>query len=182
MNLTATARHFETTPELMSFADNRIRKLKRFWDQILDVHVIMSVEKFRHIAEVKVHVGGHDFSAKEESDDMYSSIDKAARNLEKQMKKFKGKLVLNAHKHGKTPILKSETPEKVINSGSLGTVAGLQVVEEVPRDVQEYTVEQAIVVLEEEGLNFLLFNGKESGKLSLVYKRPDGHYGLLEKF
>jgi putative sigma-54 modulation protein len=181
MELKTTARHFEATPELMTFTDNRMRKLKRFWDQILHVDVIMSVEKFRHIAEVKVHVNGHDFAAKEESDDMYSSIDKAGRNLEKQMKKFKGKLVINAHKHRKGA-LKSETPEKVIHSGSVGTIAGLDVVEEVPRDIHEYTVEEAIVVMEEEGQNFLLFNAKESGKLSLVYKRPDGNYGLLEKF
>jgi putative sigma-54 modulation protein len=181
MNLTTTARHFETTPELLSFTDTRMRKLKRFWDQIINVDVIMSVEKFRHIAEVKVHVNGHDFAAKEESDDMYSSIDRAGKDLERQMKKFKGKLVINAHKHRKG-LLRTETPEKVIHSGSIGTIAGLEVVEEVPRDIHEYTVEEAIVVMEDEGHNFMLFNAKESGKLSLVYKRPDGNYGLLEKF
>jgi putative sigma-54 modulation protein len=181
MKLTTTARHFETTPELIAFTDARMRKLKRFWDQILHVEVIMSVEKFRHLAEVKVHVNGRDFSAKEESDDMYGSIEKAVKNLEKQMKKFKGKLVINAHKHRKG-VLKTETREKVIGSASVGTVAGLEVVEEVPRDIHELTVEEAIIVMEDEGSNFVLFNDKESRKLSLVYKRADGNYGLLEKF
>jgi putative sigma-54 modulation protein len=181
MKLMTTARHFETTPELITFTENRMRKLKRFWDQILNVDVIMSVEKFRHIAEVNIHVNGHDFAAKEESDDMYNSIDKAGRNLEKQMKKFKGKLVINAHKHHKG-VFKTETREKVIHSASLGTVAGLEIVEDVPRDIHEFTVEEAIVTMEEEGHNFMLFNSKESGKLNLVYKRPDGNYGLLEKF
>ena len=181
MKLTTTARHFETTPELIAFTEARMRKLKRFWDQILHVEVIMSVEKFRHIAEVKVHVNGHDFAAKEESDDMYGSIEKSVKNLEKQMKKFKGKLVLNAHGHRKG-ILKTETREKIIGSASVGAVAGLQVDEDVPRDIHEFTVEEAIVVMEEEGHNFVLFNDKESGKLSLVYRRADGNYGLLEKF
>ncbi|MDD4858394.1 MAG: ribosome-associated translation inhibitor RaiA [Candidatus Krumholzibacteria bacterium] len=181
MKLTTTARHFETTPELIAFTDARMRKLKRFWDQILYVDVIMSVEKFRHMAEVKVHVNGHDFSAKEESDDMYSSIEKAVKNLEKQMKKFKGKLVINAHKHRKG-VLKTETREKIIGSASVGAVAGLEVVEDVPRDIHELTVEEAIVLMEDEGGNFVLFNDKESRKLSLVYKRADGNYGLLEKF
>ena len=62
MKLTTTARHFDSTPDLIEYIDNRMRKLKRFWDNILNVDVIMSVEKFRHIAEVKVHVNGHDFA------------------------------------------------------------------------------------------------------------------------
>ena len=181
MKLTTTARHFDATPELVTFTENKVRKLKRYWDQILHVEAIMSVEKFRHIAEIKVHVNGHDFAAKEESDDMYGSIEKSVKNLEKQMKRFKGKLVINAHKHRKG-VLKSETREKVIGSASVGAVSGLEIMEEVPRDIHEFTVEEAIVIMEEEGHNFMLFNSKESGKLSLVYKRSDGNYGLLEKF
>jgi putative sigma-54 modulation protein len=181
MKLTTTARHFEATPELVTYTEGRLRKLKRFWDQILHVDVIMSVEKFRHIAEVNVHVNGHDFAAKEESDDMYSSIDKTARNLEKQMKKLKGKLIINAHKHRKG-VLKAETREKVIGSGSVGAVSGLEIIEDVSHDIHECTVEEAIVVMEDGERNFLLFNNRESGKLSLVYRRPDGNYGLIEKF
>ena len=181
MKLTTTARHFEATPELVTFTENKIRKLKRFWDQILHVEAIMSVEKFRHIAEIKVHVNGHDFAAKEESDDMYGSIEKAVKNLEKQMKKFKGKLVINAHGHRKG-VYKSETREKIIGSASIGTTAGLEVVEEVLHGIPELSVEAAIVLMEDEERNFMLFNNTESGKLSIVYRRADGNYGLLEKF
>jgi len=180
MKLTTTARHFETTPELVAFTDNRLRKLKRFWDQILNVDVIMSVEKFRHIAEVKVHVNGHDFAAKEESDDMYSSIDKSAKNLEKQMKKLKGKLIINTHKHRKGA-RKAEAREKVIGSGSVGAVRGLEIIEDIAHEIHELTVEEAIVIMEDGERNFLLFNNKESGTLNLVYRRPDGNYGLIEK-
>ena len=177
MKLTTTARHFEATPELVEYAESRMRKLKRFWDQIIHVDLIMSVEKFRHIAEVNVHVNGHDFAAKEESDDMYGSIDKTAKNLEKQMKKLKGKLIINSHKHRK-----GETREKVIGSGSIGAVTGLETIEDISRDVHDLTVEEAIVLMEDGEHNFMLFNNKESGKLNLVYKRPDGNYGLIEKF
>lgn len=181
MKLTTTARHFEATPELVTFAETKIRKLKRFWDQILHVEAIMSVEKFRHIAEIKVHVNGHDFSAKEESDDMYASIEKSVKNLEKQMKKIKGKLVLNAHGHRKG-VYKSETLEKVIGSASVGSIKGLEIIEEVAHGIRDVSVETAIVLMEDEEHNFMLFNNTESGKLSIVYRRADGNYGLLEKF
>jgi putative sigma-54 modulation protein len=181
MELKTTARHFETTPELITFTENKIRKLKRFWDQILNVEAIMSVEKFRHIAEIKVHVNGHDFSAKEESDDMYASIEKSVKNLEKQMKKFKGKLVMNAHGHRKG-MLKQETREKVIGSASIGSVKGLEIIEEVAHGILDLSAEAAIVLMEDEDHNFMLFNNAESGKLNIVYRRADGNYGLLEKF
>ncbi|HSG27084.1 MAG TPA: ribosome-associated translation inhibitor RaiA, partial [Candidatus Krumholzibacterium sp.] len=92
MNLTTTARHFEADPDLLEHIEERCLRLKRYFDHILNVDVIMSVEKFRHIAEVNVHVNGHDFNAKEESEDMFTSIDNSAKSLERQMKKFKAKL------------------------------------------------------------------------------------------
>jgi putative sigma-54 modulation protein len=181
MKVTTTARHFEATPDLVEFAESKLGRLKRFFDQIINVDVIMSIEKFRHIAEIKVHVNGHDFSAKEESEDMRTSIDRATKDLEKQVKKFKGKLILNAHTHRKGAV-KAEAQEKVIGAGSVGTTAGLQIVERVPRDVEELTVEEAIVLMEDRGQPFIVFNNKETGQVNLVYKRPDGNYGLLERF
>ena len=181
MKLSTTARHFDSTPELIEYIDGRMRKLKRFWDHILNVDVIMSVEKFRHIAEVKVHVNGHDFSAKEESDDMRTAIDRTAKDLERQMKKFKGKLVTNAHKrrHGRTGPAASE---RIIGSASVGSATGLEIAGEVPHELRDLGVEEAIVLMEDDGRNFLLFNNRESGKLNIVYRRADGDYGLIEKF
>jgi ribosome hibernation promoting factor len=181
MKLTTTARHFEATPDLIEYTENKLRRLKRFFDQILHVDVIMSIEKFRHIVEINVHVNGHSFAAKEESDDMHTSVDRAVKDLERQVKKFKGKLILNSHKHRKGEV-KAETREKIIGSGSVGAVTGLEIVEELSRDVSELTVEEAIVHMEDAEHGFYLFNNRETGLLNLVYKRPDGNYGLIEKF
>lgn len=180
MKLTTTSRHFEANPELLEFVEQRMRKLKRFWDNILHVDVVMSVEKFRHIAEVNVHVNGHSFSAKEESDNMRTAVDLAAKDLARQMKRFKGKLVTNAHHRGRRSTLSAKM-EKVIGSSSVGSVSGLEVVEEVPHDVRDFSVEEAIVFMEDNERNFLLFNNRELGRLNIVYRRSDGNYGLLEK-
>jgi putative sigma-54 modulation protein len=179
MKLTTTARHFEANPQLIEHAEQRLIKLKRFFDHILHVDVIMSVENFRNIAEINVHVNGHDFTAKEESKDMILSIDKAAKSLERQMKKFKGKIISNHH-HGPKPSGLVEVPEEsVIDSGSVGG-GGLQVIERIPRNVPAFNVEEAIIKMEDDQMHFILFNDRESGKLNLVYKRPDGNYGVIE--
>jgi putative sigma-54 modulation protein len=179
MRLTTTARHFEASPEIIGHTEERLMKLKRFFDHILNVDVIMSVEKFRHIAEVNVHVNGHSFTAKEESGDMITSVDKAAKNLERQMKRFKGKVILN-HQRPKKASMKIGYEEKVIKSGSVGSADGLELIEQVPRSVPDFSVEEAIITMEDREDKFLLFHNKESGKINLVYKRPDGNYGVID--
>lgn len=178
MKLTTTARHFEASPDLIDYTERKLVKLKRFFDHILTVDVIMSVEKFRHIAEVNIHVNGHDFTAKEQSEDMRISIDKAAKNLERQMKKFKGKIISNHHKP-RRGTMKSPPDEQIIRSGSVGGDV-LEIIETVPRNIPELSVEEAIITMEDREEHFLLFNNRKSGKLNLVYKRPDGHYGVVD--
>jgi len=179
MKLTTTARHFEADTALLEHTDRRLRRLKRFFDQILHVDVIMSVEKFRHIAEVNIHVNGHDFTAKEESEDMKVSVDKAAKNLERQMKKFKGKVIKNHHKPMK---LKgpSTSEEQIVRSKSIGDGGGLEYIEQVMREIPEHSIEEAIIQMEDREDSFLLFNNRDSGELNIVYKRGDGNYGVVD--
>ena len=181
MRLTTTARHFEATPDIIEYLEEKMLKLKRFFDNILRVNVIMSVEKFRHVAEVSIHVNGHNFFAKEESDDMKISIDKAAENLERQMKKFKGKKVSN-HRKAQKQEVHIMPEERVIDSKSIGKDSDLEFVERSEKNVPLYSVEEAILDMENASKEFLLFNDRESGKLSIVYRRDDGNYGLIEKF
>ncbi|OQX84842.1 MAG: ribosomal subunit interface protein [Candidatus Latescibacteria bacterium 4484_7] len=181
MRLTTTARHFEVTPDIVEYLEEKMLKLKRFFDNILHVNVIMSVEKFRHIAEVSIHVNGHTFFAKEESDDMKVSIDKAAENLERQMKKFKGKKVSNHRKTKKQEVYVMPV-ERIIDSKSIGGDSSLEFIENAEKNVPFYSVEEAILDMENAEKQFVLFNNRDSGKLNLVYRRDDGNYGLIEKF
>lgn len=179
MKLTTTARHFETSPELIEHIEERMRRLKRYFDHILNIDVIMSLEKFRHIAEVNMHVNGHDFTAKEVSEDMFSSIDLAAKSLERQIKKYKGKMILNRH-HPRSPGRSASSPEMVVKAESVGTIAGIDVMEHVLHEIAELSVEEAIIAMEDQNRDFLLFNNPESGKLSFVYRRSDGHFGVID--
>jgi putative sigma-54 modulation protein len=179
MKLTTTARHFEASTELNEHIEERLRRLKRYFDQILNIDVIMSVEKFRNTAEVNVHVNGHNFAAKEVSEDMYTSIDLAAKDLERQIKKFKGKMI--AHHHSPRKAARAlKSAEKIIMAGSVGSVGGINIMDQVPHEVAELSVEEAIIAMEDLKRDFLLFNNPESGKLSFVYRRSDGHYGVID--
>lgn len=179
MNLTTTARHFEADSDLVEHIEERLTKLKRYFNNILNVDVIMSVEKFRHIAEVNVHVNGHSFNAKEESDDMYTSIDQTAKSLERQIKKFKARLKAS-HKKTKNNDKLRASRELIVNAGSVGSLSGLEMMEPVSHEILELSVEEAIISMEDINRDFLLFNNIESGKLNFVYRRADGHYGVID--
>jgi putative sigma-54 modulation protein len=179
MIITTTARHFESSPGLVEHIEERLGKLKKYFDQIIKVDVIMDVQKFRHIVEVNVHVNGHDFTAKEESEDMYGSIDLSAKSLERQIKKFKEKLIDNHH-HPKKSGLQPISAEKIIKAESVGSEGGIDVLEHVNHEINHLNIEEAIVAMVNQERDFLLFNNTESGKLNFVYKRSDGHYGVID--
>ena len=135
MNLTTTARHFEADSELMEHIEERTLRLKRYFDQILNVDVIMAVEKFRHVAEINVHVNGHNFNAKEESGDMMTSIDKATKSLERQIKKFKERLKAS-HKKSKRTGNGMMPQEQIIKAESIGRKKRIFSFSKIPKQVK----------------------------------------------
>jgi putative sigma-54 modulation protein len=179
MNLTTTARHFEAEAKLLEHIEERLQRLKRYFDHILNVDVIMSVEKFRHIAEINVHVNGHDFNAKEESEDMYTSIDKTAKSLERQIKKFKARLK-SSHQKGNNHLKDNIPREIIIKSDSVGSESGIELLENIDSEHVTLNIEEAILSMNKRTEDFLIFNNPEAGRLNFVYKRSDGHYGVID--
>lgn len=92
MRINITARHFELTKVLEDHVQERLWTLKKYFDSIINAHVILSVEKYRHTAEVTLKVSRLTLASKEVSENMYTSIDRAVEKLERQVKRYKQKL------------------------------------------------------------------------------------------
>ncbi len=93
MLVKTTARHFDLTPGLREHVEERLDRLKKYAYPILEAHVILSVEKYRHIAEVTLHGDGLTVAGKGESGDMYAAIDDVVEKLEKQVQRHKEKRI-----------------------------------------------------------------------------------------
>ena len=100
MNVSTTARHYDLSPALRDYAEGKVQNLKRYFDHIVNAHVIFSLEKYRHKVEINLHVNGHDFVSIEESDDMYVSVDRTIDKLERQLRKHKEKIKRRKSQHG----------------------------------------------------------------------------------
>ncbi len=92
MQLNLTGHHVEITPPLREYIENKLQRLTRHFDQVLDVHCILTVEKLRHKAEATVHVSGSTLFADAIADDMYAAIDALADKLDRQVRRHKEKL------------------------------------------------------------------------------------------
>ena len=92
MQIRTTARHFDLTDDLKNFAEKHIEKLERYFNHIIDSHLILDMEKSRMTAELKVKVYGTVLTSKHRSFDMYDSVEKVIDKMGSQLKRYKGKL------------------------------------------------------------------------------------------
>jgi putative sigma-54 modulation protein len=168
MQIIVTFRRVEPTEGLRQYAEEKMRRVHKFLRRPIDAHVILSVLKHRHIAEVQVSANHLNITATEETDDLYSAIDLAMSKLERQIKKR----VAKAKDHKGANDTATAVPP---TSGPGGSVVRTERVA-----VKPMSVEEAIMHLRMRKNDFLLFTNAATETLSVVYRRKDGNYGLIE--
>ena len=117
MNISTTARHYELASDLRNYAEEKVQNLTRYFDHIVNAHIVFSLEKYRHKAEITIHVNGADMVAIEESDDMYVSVDRVIDKLERQLRKHKDKIRRRTHERI------ADVPEERVEEEYEGTEA-----------------------------------------------------------
>ena len=110
MQIRTTARHFDLTEDLKKFSQKEIEKLGRYFNHIIDCHLILDQEKNRITAELKTKVYGTILSSKHQSYDLYDSIEKVVVKMETQLKRYKAKL--QDKKAKKSQVVKTQMEDK----------------------------------------------------------------------
>ncbi len=96
MNLNMTGHHLEITPSMRDYVSSKMSRIDRHFEQVIDVSIILSVEKLRQKIEANVHLSGKDIFVESEDSDMYAAIDLLVDKLDRQIIKHKEK-VKNKH-------------------------------------------------------------------------------------
>ncbi len=92
MNLQISGHHLEITPALRDYVTGKLERVTRHFDHVIDVNVILSVEKLKQKAEVTVHLAGKDIYVESIDEDLYAAMDILADKLDRQVQKYKQKL------------------------------------------------------------------------------------------
>ncbi len=170
-----TGRHLEVTPALRSHVENHFDKLNHLFNgDNTKAHVIIEVEKGRHRAEIILKWRDHVLTANSTVSDMYQSLSQTIDKLEKQALKLKNKVIDKHHKATKVSTLtdkKEEVKPAPKNPKIMNVKSYL---------VKPMTAEEAVLILNHEENQFLVFREAESESVSVIYKRKDGNYGLIQ--
>jgi putative sigma-54 modulation protein len=177
MQIDYTGRQMEITPAIKKHTEEHLSKLKRILGDQIKAHVILTVEKHRHIAEINVKARHLSWVGLHETTDMYSSILGAIEKIEKQAKKTKAKR--NGSKRRADSL--AHVTMNVLNQES-GTPRGdgVSIVKTRKFAVKPMSVEEAVQEVQESQDEFLVFRNAESDSVNVIYRRSDGHFGLIE--
>jgi len=170
MPITITGRHIEITEALRDHLTEKLAHACKLLDKITSTHVTIAVEKNRHIVEVVIHSHGATLHAKEETHDMYSSIDQAVDKIETQAKRLKDKI--KDHKHV-PEVAAAEIEDEVGPPASQVFVAETF----APKPL---SVNEAVESLLSRPDLFLVFHNAKNGLVNVLYKRGDGNFGLVQ--
>ncbi len=174
MNVLVRGRNIDVTNALKEYVEKRVGKLDRFLDGLDEAVVVMVVEGDSHKVEVTIPINGMILRGEEATGDMYASIDLVVEKLEKQIEKYKGKLI---RRRGA-----AESKASIAGSGPAraGEDGGPRVVKTKRFAIKPMPVEEAVLQMNLLGHSFFVFSNAETEQVNVVYKRKDGNYGLIE--
>ncbi len=173
MQTSVTFKNLDPSNNLKSYISDKLDRFDKYLHNPGEANVVLSVEKFRHIAEVNIVGDRMTINGKEETEDMYSAIDMVLDKLEKQIKRSKQKT--RDRRTGKAnkgrPAMANP---KMTDEDAEGRLM-VKSIEYKPMDVDEAIMQMDLV-----DDNFLVFTNARSDQVNVLYRRKDGNYGLIQ--
>ena len=173
MNFVISGKNMEVTEHLKNAVIDKLGKLERYFTSDTSVIVTLSVEKDRQKVEVTIPVKGSVIRSEQVSNDMYVSVDLVEEVIERQLRKYKNKIV-DKHQGGKN------LSQSFIEREDETEDDEIKIVRTKKFDIKPMYTEDACVQMELLGHNFFVFCNAETGKVNVVYKRKGNTYGLIE--
>ena len=173
MKFIIIGKNIDVTPGLKDAVENKLGKLQRYFTPDTEIHVTLSAQKEHQKIEVTIPVKGNIIRSEQESDDMYVSIDLVEEVIERQLRKYKNKLVAKNQEGSNFSKTLFETEES-IEDGEV------KIVRTKRFGIKPMYPEDACVQMELLGHNFFVFFNAENEEVNVVYKRKDGSFGLIE--
>ena len=172
MRFIISGKNIEVTEGLKSAVYDKIGKLERYFTPETEIHVTLSVEKDRQKIEVTIPMKGNIVRAEQVSSDMYVSIDLVEEIIERQLRKYKNKLV--DQKQSALSLSQSFVEEETAEDEEVKIIRSKKFAMK-PMDAEEACVQMELL-----GHNFYVFRNAETDEVNVVYKRKGNTYGLIE--
>ncbi len=174
MKFIIIGKNIDVTPGLREAVESKLGKLERYFTPNTEIHVTLSVQKGHQKIEVTIPVKGGMVRSEQESSDMYVSIDLVEEVIERQLRKYKNKLVARGQEGGNLKQEFFESEDTVEDDGEI------KIVRTKKFGFKPMYPEDACVQMELLGHDFYVFCNAESDEVNVVYRRKNGTFGLIE--
>lgn len=174
MRIKITGRNIELTEGLKAAVEDKLNKLEKYFTPDTDVYVTLSVEKERQKAEVTIPAKGNYIRSEQVSNDMYVSIDLVEEIIERQIRRYKKKLI------DKKQSALAFSQAFIEDEEDTSYEDDIQIVKTKKFAMKPVNPEEACLQMEMLGHTFFVFLNSETEQVNVVYKRKNGTYGLIE--
>ena len=170
MNITITGKEIKATDAIKEYIEKKAERLVKYFGDEIDANVTIKTEGSEQVAQMDVKIGTDRFRAVTAHKDLYASIDLVVEKLERQIRKNKTRI--KERKVKDIPVINFEA---IIEEEPKTTIVKRKSVEMKPMDEEE-----AVLQMELLGHEFFVFQDIDTDSISVLYKRKDGNYGIIE--
>jgi putative sigma-54 modulation protein len=193
-NVIVTGRHLEVTEAMKNHAIEKLSKLDRFHDRIIDIAVTMDIQRVNHRVDIRMKVNNIKIKSQAITDNMYASIDQAVHKLQNQLRRYKGRIqdhqthvgsivnmpvkIVRAPKEDLTEFnddIEEENYRQIEES-----LRPHSIVETETRPLKTLSNSEAVMKLELSLDRFFIYRDEVDRRLKVMYRRHDGNYGIIE--
>lgn len=191
-DIRVTGRHVNVTESMKDYAMEKLSKIERFTNRIIEATVIMDIQKLDHRVEIIFQAGNTKIVSSATTTDMYISIDQAVNKLESQILRYKSKLQ-DHHAKGHAEMEMAVhviTPQEIdedleldqesLDKTTIDRFKPHRVVKQKNLVLKTLTIEEAVMKMELSGDAFMLFKNEVDQKLKVIYRREDENYGIID--
>ena len=182
MTTEISGRNYDVTPDIREMIEKKLAKIQdRLFDDVIDVRVVLQVEKYRNICEILINGKEHDVKTVQESDEsMQDAINSAIDHLKRQAQKNRKKIRDHHRKEGNGHKPVTQWSVQVLEPGHLREQnQGPRIIKTNNLAIRPMSIEEAALRLDDSKNEFIVFRDIDSDKVSVIYKRRDNNLGLI---
>jgi putative sigma-54 modulation protein len=175
MECQVTFRHMDSSDAVRKYAEEKIEKIQKLLDRRVEAQVTLSLESHLQVAHIELVTDGSlKIRGEHKSSDMYASLDAAVDHITRQVKRYRSKI--RSHRESSNG---RELPYKIFAPAEEETKTP-QIIKQETVVARYMNVDDAVMQLDLADSDFLVFTNTESDQVSVLYRLPDGQYGLVE--
>lgn len=185
MNIEISGRNYEVTERVRELVESKIDKVRKYFQDIIEVRCVLNVEKHRNVCEIMIIGRDHDSKSIQEGDTMDEAIQRCADALKRQSQRQRERIIDQRHGkgngRGNGAAMPTEWRVDVLEPGAIRTAENQppRIIKSTNIPIRPMSIEQAAMMLDDSKNEFIVFQDLDTEKVTVIYKRRDNNFGMI---